>query len=88
MTDKTYGYFNDDGTEFNPDLAPAPALCAACRRNENPEEEVACNLTRNDQSGGERFLCFAYQSIRGLHETQEVLNEMQQYLDQKYGGHP
>ena len=54
-------YYNDDGTEFNPDLIPMPALCVSCSKRDDPEEEVLCNLTRADEQGEEIFLCFAYE---------------------------
>jgi len=84
MNEEMNGFFNDDGTKFNPNLTPAPALCATCRKNEDPKEEIPCNLTRNDQSGAERFICFAYESIRGIAETREILDEMQRYMDLKH----
>ena len=54
-------YFNDDGTEFNPDLTPMPDLCASCRKHNDPGQEPLCNLTRADEQGEEVFLCFAYE---------------------------
>jgi hypothetical protein len=56
-------YFNDDGTEFNPDLYPKPQLCLGCRKNEDPSEEILCNLNRMDQLGDEEFKCFAYEVL-------------------------
>ena len=84
MIEKISGYFNDDGTEFNPNLKPAPALCATCRKNDNPAYETACNLTRHDQEE-DIFICFAYESLRGSEENQAILKEMEQYLHRKYG---
>ena len=48
-------YFNDDDTEFNPDLHPTPDLCVSCAKHEasEPVEEIVCNLTRADQEGEE-----------------------------------
>ena len=55
-------YFNDDGTEFNPDLIPKPDLCISCRRDGlDAEEEIICNLTRADQAGEDEFICDAYE---------------------------
>ncbi len=55
-------YFNDDGTEFNPDLIPKPDLCITCKKDgSDGEEEVLCNLTRADQQGDGRFECEAYE---------------------------
>ena len=58
-------YFDDDGTEFNPDLAPKPALCVSCAKDGNPKEEILCNLTRLDQQGEPEFQCFAYEAKTG-----------------------
>ncbi len=43
-------YFNDDGTEFNPDLIPKPGLCVACANDDTSDEMmlIHCNLTRAD----------------------------------------
>ena len=57
------GYFSDDGTPLNPDLIPKPALCLSCRKNDDPYEEVLCNLTRLDQRNNTGFICFAYDNI-------------------------
>lgn len=70
-------YFNDDGTEFNPDLMPKPSLCATCKKDDKPDQEMACNLTRNDQAGEEQFICFAYESISGPEATKRVLADME-----------
>ena len=53
-------YFNDDGTEFNPDLIPLPDLCASCAKRDEPDQEVLCNLTRAEARGEDIFVCFAY----------------------------
>ena len=55
-------YYNDDGTEFNPDLIPKPSLCVACARDDTNDEfeRMLCNLTRADQQGEEEFICFAH----------------------------
>ena len=55
-------YFNDDGTEFNPDLIPKPSLCISCKKDGLPgEEEILCDLTRADQQGEDEFICEAYE---------------------------
>ena len=33
MNENQPKYFNDDGTEFNPDLIPKPDLCITCKRD-------------------------------------------------------
>ena len=57
------GYFDDDGNELNPDLIPKPNLCLSCKKNEDPNEEILCNLNRLDQKNESEFKCFAYEQI-------------------------
>lgn len=59
------GYFNDDGTPFNPDLYPLPNLCLSCKKRNNPHEEMLCNLTRMDQKDEPEFKCYAYERLNG-----------------------
>ncbi|MFC1738228.1 hypothetical protein ACFL1G_04150 [Planctomycetota bacterium] len=55
-------YFDDDGTEINPDLISKPDLCITCKKNGlSGEEEILCNLTRSDQQGQDGFVCDAYE---------------------------
>lgn len=56
-------YFDDDGTEVNPDLFPKPQLCLSCRKNNDPSEELVCNVTRMDQRDETEFKCFAYSNM-------------------------
>ena len=56
-------YFDDDGTELNPDLFPKPHLCLSCKKNDNHNEEILCNLTRLDQREEPEFKCFSYENI-------------------------
>jgi len=53
-------YYDDDGRKINPDLFSKPALCLICINDNNPKEEVLCNLTRIDQRDGGDFKCFAF----------------------------
>jgi hypothetical protein len=56
------GFFNDDGTEINPDLVPKPGLCLTCRKdNAGGKEEILCILNRNDQKGDKNFACDAHE---------------------------
>jgi len=55
------GYFNDDGTEINPDFYPKPGLCLICKYNNDPKEEVLCTLTRIDQRNDHEFICGAHE---------------------------
>lgn len=58
------GIFDDDGYEINADLIKKQSLCITCINNDNPEEEVFCNLTRYDQKDEIEFKCYAYKSIK------------------------
>ena len=55
-------YFNDNGTEFDPDLIPKPPLCLACAKHDRDDEmdHILCNLTRADQEDEEEFVCYAF----------------------------
>jgi hypothetical protein len=57
-------YFDDDGTELNPDLIRKPDLCVSCVHDDTEDEmeRVLCNLTRLDQENEEEFICHAYRS--------------------------
>ena len=61
MTDSTPKFFNDDGTEVNPDLIPKPSLCISCKKDEIRNEEILCNLNRMEQLGNDEFICGAYE---------------------------
>lgn len=54
------GFFDDDGYEINMDLIQKPSLCLTCINNDNPNEELLCNMTRHDQQNEHEFICFAY----------------------------
>ncbi|MGE0930987.1 hypothetical protein [Peijinzhouia sedimentorum] len=54
-------FYDDDGTEVNPDLFPKPQLCLSCKKNEDSNEEILCTLTRLDQRNEIEFKCFAYE---------------------------
>ncbi len=57
---KISGYFDDDGYEINPDLIKKPSLCLTCINDDNPNEEILCQMTRHDQKDNEDFICFAF----------------------------
>ena len=69
-------YFDDDGTELNPDLMATPGLCASCAKNDDPKQEVLCNLTRLDQEGEREFICFAYQPTSSNVDREAVLRSL------------
>lgn len=55
-------FYDDDGTEINPDLIPKPDLCITCKRDGEPgKEEILCTLTRSDQQDEPEFRCDAYE---------------------------
>ena len=56
-------FFDDDGTEVNPDLFPKPQLCLSCKKNDDKDEELVCNLTRLDQRDEQQFNCFGYENF-------------------------
>lgn len=58
-----HGFFSDDGYEINMDLIKKPTLCLTCIHDNDPNEEILCNLTRLDQQGEPDFECFAYKKI-------------------------
>ena len=60
---KIAGFFSDDGYEINMDLIKKPSLCLSCVHNDDPNEEVLCNLTRHDQKDTAEFVCLAYKKI-------------------------
>ncbi len=60
--DEISGYYDDDGEKLNPNLISKPDLCTTCRKDENENEEILCNLNRLDQAGEKKFICYAYES--------------------------
>lgn len=61
--DERLKFYDDDGTEVNPDLFPKPQLCLSCKKNDDMNEELLCNLTRLGQRNEEKFKCFAYENM-------------------------
>jgi hypothetical protein len=59
---KIAGIFDDEGYEINPDSIKIPSLCLICLKNIDPdwEEELLCNLNRNDQADEKDFKCGAF----------------------------
>ncbi|GAA4835861.1 hypothetical protein [Algivirga pacifica] len=56
------GYFDDDGFELNPDIAPKPTLCSGCIHDGHPFRGIVCKLFRMGQIGGEEFQCCDFQA--------------------------
>jgi len=60
---KIAGFFDDDGYEINTDLIKKPGLCMTCLHDNDPNEEMLCNMIRYDQQDDKEFKCFAYKKI-------------------------
>lgn len=60
---KIAGFFDDDGYEINTDLIKKPGLCITCVHDNDPNEEILCNMTRYDQRNDRGFNCFAFKKI-------------------------
>jgi hypothetical protein len=45
------------------ELVEKPALCLSCRKDNDPQEEEMCLLTRMDSSEDEDFVCGAYEKM-------------------------
>lgn len=63
LPSKTGGFFDDDGYEINTDLLKKPSLCITCLNDDNPKEEMLCDMTRYDQKDDKEFKCYAYKKI-------------------------
>ena len=59
---KIAGFFDDDGYEINTELIKKPSLCITCINDDNPNEEMLCNMVRYDLKDENEFKCFAYKS--------------------------
>ena len=55
-------FYDDDGTEVNPNLIPKPSLCITLKKDGLRDEEILCNLNRMGQLGENEFICGAYES--------------------------
>ena len=59
---KIAGMFDDDGYEVRRDAIKMQPLCLTCVKNNSDdwEDDLLCNLNRNDQSNDREFKCGAY----------------------------
>ncbi len=39
-------FYDDDGTEINPNLFSNPDLCLICKKPDDPNEVIPCTLNR------------------------------------------
>ncbi|GKS62919.1 hypothetical protein YTPLAS72_02230 [Nitrospira sp.] len=61
-SEKLYGLYRDDGTVINPELIPKPSQCISCTKDDDPQKEIPCILTRAGQQGEWEFICHAFDS--------------------------
>jgi hypothetical protein len=66
-----FDFFRDDGSGINPNLIRKPSLCVSCRKDDDPQEEILCTLTRTDQQGDEEFRCEAFEPRRQRTGTED-----------------
>lgn len=59
-TSEIHGFFDDDGYEINSELINKPSLCLTCVNDDDPNQELLCNMNRFDQKDEKEFKCFAY----------------------------
>ena len=52
--------YPDDDYEIDSAMIKKPSLCLTCLKNDNPDEEILCHMTRYDQRDENDFICFAY----------------------------
>ncbi len=62
--DRDFGFFRDDGTAINSDLIKKPGLYVTCRKDDDPQEEILCTVTRVDQQDEQQFQCDAFEPRR------------------------
>ena len=60
MFKKPLYFFDDDGTEINPDLVAKPSLCTSCKKDDDQSPVHLCDLNRLDQQGEGDFQCGEY----------------------------
>lgn len=59
--DNNSGYYNDNGEKLDPNLISKPSLCTMCKKDDDPKEEILCDLNRLDQTDSEEFKCYVYE---------------------------
>ncbi len=59
------GIFDDDGYEIRKETIKMRPLCLTCIKNNSDdwEDDVLCNLNRNDQADEKEFRCGAYKKL-------------------------
>jgi len=56
-------FYDDNGLEIDPNEIKKPSLCVICQKDNNPDEEIVCTLTRIDQKDEEGFVCYSFKKI-------------------------
>jgi len=60
------GYYFDNGELIDPDSIELSELCNNCRKNNDGNEKIPCNLNRIDQmrkiKSGNKFRCYTFES--------------------------
>lgn len=59
------GIYNDDGTKVDPETIPLPGLCIICKKYQidDWDENLLCQLNRNDQRNEDEFKCGSFENI-------------------------
>jgi hypothetical protein len=62
---KISGIFDDDGYEIRRNTIKMQPLCLTCIKNNSDdwEDDVLCNLNRNEQADEKEFKCGAYEKL-------------------------
>ena len=62
---KIAGMFDDDGYEIRRETIKMQPLCLTCIKNNSDdwEDDILCNLNRNDQADEKEFKCGAYEKF-------------------------
>jgi len=57
------GFYSDDGELINPEIIPLPGLCLICKshQDDDPEENLLCQMNRYDQRNNQDFKCGAFE---------------------------
>ena len=58
-----HSFFDVDGYKIYSDLIKKPSLCITCVHDDDPNEELLCNMNRFDQKDEKEIKCFAYRRI-------------------------
>jgi hypothetical protein len=57
------GFDKEEDETLDLELVAKPSLCLSCKKDNDPNEEEMCMLTRMDCDEGDEFLCGAYEKI-------------------------